>query len=605
MTSPGPHENVGWLGLVLAGLLLWHSAWNTAFWTNTARAVLPDGLSYEQRRIVYGFNRVPIDQIRTGLDAFLPRGVAVALDPNVWADPFLSQRLTEGLYPRIVDNASPHVLTLAENAPPSDPTAKELARFGSEKVLYLQGPPTIAGPLGPAASRPPPDESFELSWLQFLACLAGAAGLGWGLLRVVRRSWPADGERPGPLAILICAAFLGVLGSVSTWLQIRLPRMALGMLGMALFVAATAQVLRRGGPEVLRGAVAAGRRNPENLLAAAALAAFLARVARFPIVMWDGRSIWFFHARQIFTHGRFSTQDALRPEAQWSHTTYPLLFPGWIAQFSSFSPAYNERLASLGIPVLLAAVLAPIWILSRKALGRWPGAAFTVALFFSVETLCAGGYVDGFVMLFFVLALLALFTPGYQLVGWISVLVLSLLKQEGLVFGALASVAALVAHRPSGEPGPPAPRRWSPLLVLAPAVLHASWAKWIGLEGAFHGIRWPEVFGDLPGRLGVILGALPEVLTRFPLLGEGLVGLLAVGIIRAAGPERRNRLATAAAALATASFGFAVVALVLTPHDLKWHVDSSLDRLLLHPSALFVLAALLLARNETRAAPPS
>ena len=107
--------------------------------------------------------------------------------------------------------------------------------------------------------------------------------------------------------------------------------------------------------------------------------------------------------------GRFDLADALHPDyADWAHPAYPLLLPAWLAHCTAFAGGWDERTASIGIAVLLAAVLPLDWVLARAQLGRWLGAALVFTIVGSVAYLTVGAYADGFLALLLLLELLSL-----------------------------------------------------------------------------------------------------------------------------------------------------------------------------------------------------
>src|SRR6516162_8442459 len=104
---------------------------------------------------------------------------------------------------------------------------------------------------------------------------------------------------------------------------------------------------------------------------------------------------------------------------------------GWLAHFTAFAGGWDERAVSLGIAVLLAAVLPLDWALACACLGRWLGAALVVAVFCPVVYLTMGGYADGWLTLLLLLEVLALAEPATERLGWLAASVVSLLKWEG------------------------------------------------------------------------------------------------------------------------------------------------------------------------------
>jgi hypothetical protein len=173
--------------------------------------------------------------------------------------------------------------------------------------------------------------------------------------------------------------------------------------------------------------------------------------------------------------------------------------------------------------------------------------------------------------------------PGCGVALAVSVAALALVKNEGvaLAAGVVLGAAAVVGTR----------RALAPALAFAAAV-----GAWQGFLGAA-GIESGRAFAGL-GRLGEHLAELPAALAgafkpKYAVVA--LVWLLVLPSLR--GPGRRGvrvALATWAAVVA--------LAYAATPFDLRWHLFTSLDRVLAAPLAAAVAVALGAAFSEPVAA---
>jgi len=251
---------------------------------------------------------------------------------------------------------------------------------------------------------------------------------------------------------------------------------------------------------------------------------------------------------------------------------------GWLAHFTAFAGGWDERAVSLGIAVLLAAVLPLDWALACACLGRWLGAALVVAVFCPVAYLTMGGYADGWLTLLLLLEVLALAEPATERLDWLAASVVSLLKWEGWLLGAAVAVACtLVFPHPRKRRGT---MRWAPLCVFAAGLIHLRWDLRHGLP--------PSDYSDTPWNLVVAQLLHVEGYTRcHALLWTGIVG--GIGAVMLGLPDRFSRLALG---LAVASAAFAIGVLTLSPFDPSWHVWTAADRLLLPAAAFALLAAL-------------
>jgi hypothetical protein len=577
--------------LILSGLFAAHAIHQTSFWRHLRTAASQSADDYQDLRSRRAFGGIPIEMVREALDARLPLDVSVSLDDSILGSGAWHVGLVEGLYPRRVDRSSPHVLAMSIS-PPED-ASSVLASVGS-RVLTLGGPAPIDAPFVRLEK-----ERLDLSWLRLAACLIGV--FGWGAVAwVFLKKWVGSSGspwiplelHPWGIRLLLASSLFGLIVSAATWLQVPLPWTVLTVAGILFAAGAALRSMSRGWRGTGRSLVL-----PEDLLIAVMAGLLLFQMSRIPIWDPDGRSIWLFHHKQVFASGFFDRRDLLHPDWQWSHTGYPLLIPAWLAQFTSLEGAYNERMASLGIPVLLAAVLSVFGVISRDRLGRWPTALFILALFLIVETTSSNVQADGFLCLFLLVGFLGLCSRRFEPVGWAALLSASLTKQEGLLLAGIVAGLFVVFHPRSRARG--WTRRFAPCLALLPAALHALWIDHIGVEGVYHDLRWSEVPSNAARRLSVVIAALPRLLERRPGLWAGAVGLAAsVPLVFRVRAQWEGRAAFAAG---MAFLIFAVGIMVVSPFKIGWHVETALGRLLLHPALFFSLAPLLLLWDSTAA----
>ena len=589
-----------------AALLLAFSAVKSPFWASTARVLAPGKPSYRAWRNAIGFGGIPMDAIVARLDRSLDPDRPIGFGPGIEADDFLRQRFTEALYPRRIDARSPDRIDLV---PADDGTAAKV--LGSARYRGVDALVELAPPRPDSPARRPPPAPLELSWIPWLGSCASLLGIGLLAAKAIPSADRPSGTRGIVLAVMAWALLLAASAGAATVLEVPIPWIVPAAAGSFLLAGI-----------ILFGRLRRGRPNgsppfrlspgaPESLLMAAVLVLFAARVARFPIVGWDGRSIWMFKAKQLFVHGMIPRNELASPSLQFSRPGYPLMFPACSAFFTSLAGSYDERMASMALPVLLAAFAAGAWTLSRDRLGRWAGAAFCGFVFFSLEHSVGAGYVDGLLCLLIVVEFLAFRDPGSAPIAWCAAAAASLLKREGLILAGVTAAACVAAFR--------SPRRGSlrarllPFLLFLPAAGYAVWTDAAGAENAFSAIRWRDVFAGAGERGSIVLqgtaavvrnGAINSVVGS-PVAAEGLAGALlaiAVLVLRRHRPDRTTLLALV---LGAAFAAFALGTLFVTPQDLRWHVGTALARLLMLPSVFFVLAALTAAagpgQEEVRA----
>lgn len=567
---------------ILAALLLAYAVIASSFWKEAYYAFSPDGLDYSQRRSLLAFNALPIDELKASLDRKLGPDTPVALSGRILGNDFAVQRLTEGLYPRRIDLSAPMTLELGTEG-------ESLAAFGNERFT-LKGQ---AQKLAPKAQERAAGESLEFSFASAIAAFASVIGIGSVLWLVFFRSRIVTAELVVPALVAIAACVVGVITSLSSWLQAARPLPILLWGGVVAFVGVFALLLKN------HSRLKLAKPKAETLAFAALLLVFFFRLVLYPVTLWDGRSIWLFHAKQIFFNGHYPLSDLLHGDLRWTHPDYPVAYPGWLALHSAMSEVhYNERLASLGIFSLSTALLALLWQLARRRVGRWQGAAIAACFLLLNARLLAGGYADGQLMLACTVGLLGLSNERSeeQTIGWIALCLASLLKAEGLFLSLLIVASVFWAHKR---------RAFYSLLVFVPAVLHKVWVRLQGVDSVLKDSSAGHAIEEFFPKLSSLVAGTPVLFSsvgyshaRLMLWAAVPMAITAIVLVR-----RGQKLSsTARAALAAALLGiaFAYLSISLLPEDPRWFLQTALDRLLLHSSALLVLVPFLL-RTEPNA----
>lgn len=475
----------------------------------------------------------------------------MTLAPSLERNGALMQRLSEGLYPRRIDKTAKDVLALAADG-------------------------TVASPR-PSGPSLPARELFSFALdLPGLVAATGAI-LGFGLLlrrRIPALALPGQPVLAWPVAWLGGCLVVGTLVHLATWTQVGAPWWAWRLSGwIALgFVAA-----RRGLPALPRPSV-------EALVPAALVSLLLWRMAALPVTGWDGRSIWLFHAKQIFFQGKLALADLRHPDYEWSHPVYPALVPGIMALFAGARRVFDERTAALAVPLIWSGALAALWIVARGAMGRVLGALVTLTAFFALCGLTADLYMDGIVAVLLAVVILAFTGEALVPLGILAAAVVALVKVEGAAAALVLGAGALALRRGRS-------------LLLLPAALplvHAVWLKANGVTEFQARIGLTAVPAKIPvliAGIGAVLGRQVEGQQHETqlLLRIGAVGLAAAAVfalVKIGLDSARVRL------VASGGLALVVLALVLgaaMPQDAAWVVTWTLDRLLLHPALAFAM----------------
>jgi hypothetical protein len=452
---------------------------------------------------------------------------------------------------------------------------------------------------------------------------------------LLARALPSSGARP-PCRWLAAALAPGLgLGAVSFglfWLyHLRLDRRVLGAFLALAAAAALARVLRRrrsrGPIDSAGGSFAAG--GPLAWVSAGLVGITVlmlgfqaaAQFEKHPLGTFDAKAIWNLHA--AFLYRAETGHQELFQSLRVGNPAYPLLLPGAVAgQFllrGSDDPAIPQATT-----VVLLAGLALVVGLATARLGARRLALPAVLLVLSTPAVSRFAFSQcadlpvAYLLLASAFGLAVQLDRREQTADFPPLLtgcflgMLAWTKDEGMVLAAIlvgvfAPLYWISGRRAGGR------RRWLALAAGALPFL-VSWAtfkfRWapVSHRGGYLGDMWakladPERWSEIAGQLLCRLDPFcaPE---RWGALGVFLLaGSVLVLITRGALTLRTAYLGLAFAAALGAYVGF----YLFTPLTLRYHLESSLDRLLLQIFPLcvvWVCAALGSARGDpSRAAP--
>lgn len=311
-----------------------------------------------------------------------------------------------------------------------------------------------------------------------------------------------------------------------------------------------------------------------------------------PISEWDFWAIWGLKGRVFLAHRGIDWRFLENPFNAFAHPDYPILVPLQYVYLSLVEGGWEDRLVGLsstmfGVAVLLivrsllgeefrSRALAAIATLglARIALSSWVGIAEGVLIAFIASGLLLmrrgimdegdrGAFRTGAVMLG-----LAAFT-----------------KNEGISM-LVAAIAALILVQPG---------KWKRVLGLWPAVAVA--LPWIVLR-AVHAIPTDLASGPVLERaqrqlmnIGSVTGALSRNLPNNLLFWIASIAAVSILVRRADLRERFVLIAVAVQVL------FYVLAYVVTPNEIEWHVSTSWVRLLNQIALPLAFSAFILLRS--------
>ncbi len=314
---------------------------------------------------------------------------------------------------------------------------------------------------------------------------------------------------------------------------------------------------------------------------------------------WDPRSIWLFHAKRIYLEGTLYAQ--LDDYAPWSHNDYPALVPLLMACAAGLAGHWNELLPKAVAPLLL---LPALLLIAPSFRSRWCGVLFAVLLLRLARDMLINGYMDPLVAVYAVAAVATAMRHRRsgkhggtrELVAFtLLVAVLSMLKNEGAVLAALLTAVML------GE-GVLRERRlgWHILLAAVVALLPLlAWKLAVGQAGVGNDLAGSDMKAQLLARLGSEGSTLPIV---GRLLLDVWVPLLVLAVLWRPALGVPTASVAVLAALAYATLLFLVY--LGTPHDLDWHLRSSVDRVRMPVTLLLGFAVLLALEHRATAKMP-
>ncbi len=336
-----------------------------------------------------------------------------------------------------------------------------------------------------------------------------------------------------------------------------------------------------------------------------------------PASAWDSWAIWFFKAKAFYMERSVSSAFLTNTEYAYDHPEYPNLVPLSMAFVYLTAGGVEDALAKLLYPVKQLAMLVvfyhalkmvfnarasivftallsltPIIVIHATGVGSGLGGLYTgdfvgyADLMLSVYLLSSGVFIyfavspdhAGDADAFRVHSLFAAFFLA--MAAWT--------KNEGLVF-AFAGAIILIHSAASSR------RQWignALAIVAVLAIFILPWAFFkgsLGLKSEFAGRASFEVLTNNAERIGIIVPRmLYYMFTKVSLYNFIWWAYVLSSVVNIRASVRMPLLALNALMLLQLSLY--VFAYVITPSDINWHLQTSLDRVLMQvsPLAMFV-----------------
>jgi hypothetical protein len=353
--------------------------------------------------------------------------------------------------------------------------------------------------------------------------------------------------------------------------------------------------------------------------AAAAAAAYGITELRRPDIAWDTRSIWFLHARLVDGGGHTYVAAMHSSAYSFSHTEYPLLIPGSVAEAWRVVGSRDYRLGQVIIGLLSASLLVVAGsLLGRVVRGRLRtpvGIVLAAALVFAAFWVSAANASNGLADLpaaaaavagAIALLVLPMSLPYVSVVGVLCVWITALTKTEGAI--ACVAIAALVVVRHLIESASQVPWRqrllrgfgWGALLAGPPLV----WLAFTAVE-----VTAPTYYGGIaPDHLSpVTRGHMAlSILLRHMWMLAWLVPLIAFACVVLARVRRRWGIGSPVwlPLIVGLYLGGLVFAYATGPYAVAWWVGSSADRVTYLPRLLLLTELAVVVAVAVSGRPP-
>jgi hypothetical protein len=341
------------------------------------------------------------------------------------------------------------------------------------------------------------------------------------------------------------------------------------------------------------------------LVLVTAVAAFITFSLERPHGGWDAWAVWNLRARFLFRGGEHWT-DGLSFGVIWSHPDYPLLIPANVARIWSYI-GIDTTVAPIAVSLLFT--FATIGVLGSSLSRLRGGTLALLAILILMGTPgfishAASQYADVPLSFFFLatLALLALHDtsgdpdPRHLILAGAFAALASWTKNEGIMFVVVVVIVRAFVVLPFRGVRPFIRQMVSFTAGLIPI---------LAVVVLFKANVPPTVILAAQGPLHVILKVLDpsryitvvgSLLWQMYQLGGGFISpvLVLILLLVVSGVRTYERdpmdIATPFLVLLLMFIGYFLV-YVITPRDLQWHLDTSLNRLLIQlwPSVVFSL----------------
>jgi hypothetical protein len=340
---------------------------------------------------------------------------------------------------------------------------------------------------------------------------------------------------------------------------------------------------------------------------------FLSPILAEPLIDWDARSIWFFHAKMIYVAGSINQSAGWQhPSVGFSHPDYPILVPALAAQVAQVTGLWNEYLPKIALFFMLVPAIAWLFTFARRSF------SFVILLLcipFCFYPWIWNGYMDGLLAVYFSMALLLLgrYIRSSRPIDLVSsvccFIALSYFKNEGAL-AALAGLASitltLLWMKKTNSIKKFFSINWKYLIAVAIVLL--PFVLWIFYKQQWNltndlSIGTKESFLRIYTRL--MDGSYQRILHDVYQQVNGAVLLLGLLLFTSAAWKTKISRESLPALVAAGIYCLGIILIyLLTPNNLVWQLNTSVSRTLLCVNGgIFIGCYYLLNEIENRKKP--
>lgn len=331
-----------------------------------------------------------------------------------------------------------------------------------------------------------------------------------------------------------------------------------------------------------------------------------------PLSGWDAWFIWFVKARAFFMDKGVSAAFLTDPVYVQDHPEYPLLVPLALSWIYTAIGAAEETAGKVIYPLQFIALLSIFYYGAAKTSGKKTSLLFTTLLSITPLVLihAAGfpvqvdpayaardltGYADLAVSIYFLSAGVFIFRysreegPAFAILASLMLAIGAWTKNEGLTFALIGFIILVVSAFIKNKKD-----LKTIVFALIPLVVFIlPWSVYKsvhGLGSEYVENMGPSIFFSNLARLSEII----PFIAKYMFMKPGVMGLVWWAYVISAVLSIRHVLSSRNLVLHVLILGQLsayIFVYIITPVDLKWHLNTSLDRLVLHLIPLGMLSA--------------